>query len=371
MTLEDRIKIAGKATTGFDYLRIILSLAVVFWHSIGIGTASADQPIWEGPFRFLPAAIVPLFFALSGFLVASSLVRSRLHHFVLLRVLRLVPALAVETTLCAVLLGLTLSTFTWHDYLSDPLFAKYFLNIVGDIHYHLPGVFQTNPEPYTVNAQLWTIPYELDCYFALILLTLFKFVRFRVAFVLFVIASVLTLTVRAFLRSATLPPGPGGSVAVLFFLAGVTFYLYRDRVSYSLLWGVISGVLTAVLLSFPVTAPLAAVPGAYLTVWLGLMSPPRIPFGDLSYGVYLFHFPIQQSIIQLFPWLQSWWQLTLVSLPPTLVCAFVSWTVIEQPILNRKWRFLAWLDQQFAGFKLSRPGLTGHATPRNEPERKL
>jgi hypothetical protein len=34
---------------------------------------------------------------------------------------------------------------------------------------------------------------------------------------------------------------------------------------------------------------LAAFPIAYATVWLGLMRPPKIPFGDPSYGIYPFH----------------------------------------------------------------------------------
>ena len=56
----------GPATAGFDYLRIGLALAVMVWHSIFVstGSISLDRALWSGPFRFLPAAILPMFFAL-------------------------------------------------------------------------------------------------------------------------------------------------------------------------------------------------------------------------------------------------------------------------------------------------------------------
>ena len=73
------------------------------------------------------------FFALSGFLVTGSLGRTRLHQFVTLRVIRLIPALAVEITLSAVIIGLIFTTLPASEYLTSKGFYAYFLNIVGDI----------------------------------------------------------------------------------------------------------------------------------------------------------------------------------------------------------------------------------------------
>jgi peptidoglycan/LPS O-acetylase OafA/YrhL len=110
----------------------------------------------------------------------------------------------------------------------------------------------------------------------------------------------------------------------------------------------------AALLLFPDTCYLAAFPVAYLTVWLGLMRPPKIPFGDLSYGVYLFHFPIEQSFMQVFPGIGSWWRLALLALPSTLLCAWLSWSLVEHPILARKKEILAAVDRAYAA--LTRQG---------------
>ena len=91
--------------------------------------------------------------ALSGFLVAGSLERTRARQFVVLRALRLVPALAVEVTLSALLLGAFFTTLPLWRYLQSPELGGYFGNIVGFVHFTLPGVFERNPAPGVVNSQ--------------------------------------------------------------------------------------------------------------------------------------------------------------------------------------------------------------------------
>jgi len=58
--------------------------------------------------------------------------------------------------------------------------------------------------------------------------------------------------------------------------------------------------------------------------------------GDLSYGTYLFAFPVQQSIVALLNPGLSAVRLTLLAIPATLACAALSWRFIERPALNLK-----------------------------------
>jgi peptidoglycan/LPS O-acetylase OafA/YrhL len=348
-------------TAGFDYLRIGLALAVLVWHSdiLSSGSAALYHARWSGHFRFLLAMILPVFFALSGFLVAGSFARTRLHQFVALRALRLIPALAFEVTLSALILGAFFTTLSLRDYLTNPELASYFGNIVGLVHFTLPGVFEHNPAARVINSQLWTIPFELECYLSLVLLSLSTVLRDRRALVALVVLFSLVATARAFSVDPISPIGPiPGRALVVSFLAGVSLYLYRDRIPYSPALGLVAGAVGAVLMQFPNACYLAAFPVAYLSVWLGLMRPPKIPFGDLSYGIYLFHFPIEQSIMQVFPGVGGWWQLTVIALPPTALCAWLSWNLVEHPVLSRKKHVLAAVDRAYAALAhLARPVL--------------
>jgi peptidoglycan/LPS O-acetylase OafA/YrhL len=347
-TILDEMQSAGPATTGFDYLRIGLATAVLAWHSIILSTGSTplDRALWSGPFRFLPAAILPMFFALSGFLVSASLERTRLHQFLALRVLRIVPALAVVVILSALILGPVFTSLPLRQYFTSPEFGGFFLNIIALVHVTLPGVFEHNPDPRLIASQLWTIPFEFQCYVALAILSMLNLLRDRRALAQIIVLAALAATVCALLFSPVSPfDHVPGRVLVLCFLAAVSLYLYRDMIPCSPRLAIGSAVASAVLLEIPNASYLAAFPVAYLTVWLGLRNPPRIPFGDLSYGVYLLHFPIEQTIIHLFPGANSWWRLTLMALPPTFACAWLSWNLVERQILSRKAIILAALDR--------------------------
>ncbi len=125
------------------------------WRKTRSGTAGGTRS-WQ--------VVLPAFFALSGFLVSTSLFRSKtIFEFVTLRVVRMMPALFGEVLISALLLGPLLTAFTIQEYFSSRQFYVYWLNIIGEIHFQLPGLFLDNPDPGRVNLQLWTIPLELKC----------------------------------------------------------------------------------------------------------------------------------------------------------------------------------------------------------------
>jgi peptidoglycan/LPS O-acetylase OafA/YrhL len=351
VTLQAKMQSAGGFTTGFDYLRIGLSVAVLAFHTtwVSSGSNEFEASLWTGPYRFLFAAIVPAFFALSGFLVAGSLARTRIHQFITLRFIRLMPALAVEILISAIIVGLIFTDLPSSQYLMSRQFYAYLLNIVGRIHYYLPGVFEHNPGPGIVNGQLWTIPFEMECYLALVLLSISTLLRRRFAFVAITVVLCFGMTIWVFgghpVDAITHSPG---RMLVLCFLAAVSLHLYRDVIPYSGALAAVSGAAAAVLLQIPDACYLAAFPVAYFTVWLGLMRPPAIPFGDLSYGLFLFHYPVEQTVVHVFPAVRSWWLLTLIALPATTICAWLSWNLVEKPTLTRKKSIVAAVDRAWA-----------------------
>ena len=363
-SLEQQLAATRNRPSGFDYMRIILALSVICWHSllISYGTDRTVGP-WGRVLEPLSLLIVPMFFALSGFLVAGSLERSRsLVGFLGLRVFRILPALAVEVLLSALILGPLLTTYSLGSYFADPVLHSYFWNIVGHIHYKLPGLFQQNPID-LVNGQLWTVPYELICYILLSVLTVFGIVRRRDFLLAFLVLYYAAQLANTLFRPQTDFQGAGGSSIVMAFITGVVFYRYRERIPWSV-WLFVAMLIISVALPMfvPKGMRFAAVPISYATVYLGLTNPARnrlILSGDYSYGLYLYGFPIQQAVYSASPAFHSWYASILVSVPIAAVVAAASWWFIEHPVLRRRDKLKAFEDWYLRRFRGASAKLMG------------
>lgn len=344
-TLAERIEETGNRSTGFDYMRIGLATAVVFWHSFTTSYGNAfAYGFLTTPFRPLVAAIVPMFFALSGFLVAGSLFRNSVSTFVGLRVIRIVPALAVETLLSAFILGTLLTTVPLRQYFASPIFFKYLCNIVGWIHYQLPGLFLTNPVPNRVNGQLWTVPWELWCYFSLTLAALLRVVRMRAVFLgATVLGTIALFAFEALIHHGHMDQENGVAPPALLmaFLSAVAIYLYRDKLPWSGAWCAASAVVLVGLFEIPGGDYLVGFPAAYVTIYLGLLNPRKIRLlqgADYSYGLYIYHYVIQQAYVYLVPAGRHWYFVFPVSFVLGSAFAAGSWTLIEKPALRLRSR---------------------------------
>lgn len=343
-------RMARGRSSGFDYIRIFLAAAVIFAHSPGVIFGKPPMPpasSWPPLTQPLYWAIVPCFFALSGFLVAGSLERSKTTlEFVLLRVLRIVPALFVETVLAALVLGPIVTAYPLGAYFTAHAFWHYPLNIVGDIHYELPGVFLHNPWPRIVNAQLWTIPAELLCYLALTVLAVLGVARIRYSIPILTVATLAALLFAQYAVPIHVPPlwKSGGfhfdSVGlVVTFLAGVSLFALRDRLPLNGWLFAASLLFSYVLLYGGALQYLAAFPIAYATIYVGLTDFPKTivtATGDYSYGVYLYGFPIQQLLAWLFPQNREPLLNFAGALMIALVLAVLSWRFVESQILERR-----------------------------------
>lgn len=361
-TIERRMAARDGRTAGFDYLRIVLAISVIAFHSAitsyGVGP---DRALAEGWIRPFTTAILPMFFALSGFLVASSLDRARtLVEYAALRALRLVPALFVEVCVAALILGPLLTSFTLPAYFADGALYSYFLNVVGHIHFHLPGLFLANPDPDMVNRQLWTIPGELKCYFVLLALAAVGLHRRPKALVAVVVALGLVSPfydsaikhedVRA-LNTVTM------NTLVIAFLCGVAIHAFRDRIKTGAAAIVGAAAACYALMLVPELQYAAMAPMAYLTVAIGVSDLPRSPLsaaGDLSYGLYLYGYPLQQTYAQLFPDHRVPALNILFTLVVGGALAALSWRFVEKPVLTRRARILALLPP-WSGRRASAP----------------
>jgi len=350
---------------GFDFLRIFLATSIIAWHTAQLSghlEVARASVFWLSEYM-----LVPMFFALSGFLVAGSSMRLSAKNFLLNRTARIVPALVVDIIFAALLIGPLVTTLPASAYFTSATFFSYFLNIAGWIHYSLPGVFENNPSP-EVNGALWTVPFEIGCYVILTglmisgaikrprFVPLLTYVVLIVGIPLRLMASHLASDHPSFVDALTMDIFlHRGSLLWPSFLIGITLYQLRYYVPFSKT-AAISLVGVAILVSVfgnyallfssagvhAITLPLIG----YLTVTIGLSPMPRLPgfgTGDYSYGLYLYHVPFLQLLIHYFPqtWTGDWWwTLFFAGFSLALTAAVISWHLFEYPVLKLRNSFV-------------------------------
>jgi peptidoglycan/LPS O-acetylase OafA/YrhL len=352
-----RIEGALGRPSGFDYLRIGLALAIFVQHFIPINYGlNVTNYVFSGWGRPPVAILLPMFFSLSGFLVAGSLQRCRtLVSFLGLRVLRIWPSLIFEVLLSALVLGPIFTKLTISEYFSHPLFRSYFLNLLGEPQLYLPEVF-TDIGGGSVNAQLWTLPFELQCYLVLSAMAIVALSRdaFRVvSFVALFHVVVLAINIRVS-RDGWI--SVHGIILLESFLAGVAAYFVRFRIPAHMGLFLASFALAYVLLLLPRGDYLVSIPVAYLVAYIGSSNPQRSTFinsGDYSYGIYLYGVPIQEAVVASFKAGHSWWAAAFISTPATLLVAWISWHVVEKRALHLRGRLIA-LETELKARRLSR-----------------
>lgn len=351
-TLGSRLDALKGIGPGFDHLRVGLSLSILFWHSFGLsyGLAWTRQlPIL--PFKPLLATLLPMFFALSGFLIMGSALRiASLKTFITFRVLRILPALAMEISLSALVLGPLMTAYPLSVYFGSPELPAYFGSLIGRVSYVLPGLFLSNPAPEVVNGALWTVGPEILCYILvslLILLGLFRDVRsMLVVTVVYLVACIATDVWDSAPIYEILPT----KVLILAFFCGNLLYLLRHRIPFD--WRLAFAVGAATLIfvalaqhseSFRLLMYPAASGAAYVVAVIGLTRLPPLPFfhrGDYSYGIYIYGYPIQQTVVHFFPDLRSGLINFAIALPLTILFAVMSWHLVEKPVLNLRKKIL-------------------------------
>jgi peptidoglycan/LPS O-acetylase OafA/YrhL len=358
VTIKSRLDSFKGIGPGFDLLRIGLAFAIFYGHTLWVAggnhpsvhtaaaaaraVAATDGGGWTGPKRPLHVALVPMFFALSGFLVMGSAFRLRdVRTFLAFRALRLFPALIVEVTLSALVLGAAFTTLPRLTYFTNGAFFRYFGNVAGQISFKLPGVFESNPVSGMVNANLWTLPAELDCYIlASILLISGLLFRRTILTIIFVVVAITFVGLNGFSNFAVTYQVLAGHTITFYFMVGVMFYVWQDRIPFNIGIFAVSALCSYVFLMLHHTIYLASPFVAYCTIYIGLLSLPKIKLlssGDYSYGLYLYGFPISQAVVALFPSIIGHgWLNVLVSTALSFGFAAFSWHLIEKRALTLK-----------------------------------
>jgi len=338
---------SAKHSGTIDFARLTLAVLVVYSHSFALLAGSdTTEPLYRWTHGQLTwgGLAVDAFLILSGYLITASWIRSpSLGAFLRNRIFRIYPGIAVAIGV-GVLVVAPLSTDAGTSTnLWEWLWGT--LNLRG---YEPEGVFPDVPFKGSLNGSVWSISYEFWCYVGTAIFgTLGWLTRRRV------VSLVLLASIAIAVAFTLVGWRPGGGVLgsvfgdpwlwarlLPYYVAGWLFYLVRDRLPLSWPFAAVAvGALVVgaacppwgVALTFPASL-------AYLLVFATHRREPRLTsvtrYGDLSYGVYLYAFPIQQLLVR-YHVARTPLTLFAAATPLILVAAMLSWHLVEKRWLVR------------------------------------
>lgn len=343
----------------FDALRLVAAVAVIFSHSflIAEGTENHEPLILlTGRQSILGLAGVFVFFVISGFLVTQSFDASGSPlRYLAKRALRIFPGLFAALVISAFVIGPLVTTLSLADYFRRPEVYSYVAgNAMLNLSVHeLPGVlFVDNPVGLEINGSLWTLRYEFMMYLMVLGLGVVRLLSLRVLLALVALG----LACQQFDSLDFL--GTWGWL-LAFFVVGMVLYKLRDTRLFD--WRIALVAFAGLVLSVPLRQFIQLFPlcGGYLTIYLALNRRfPVIPttrYGDLSYGLYIYGWPVEATVMHASGGAATWWQLFLLSLPVALITAWLSWHLVEAPALRLKPRRLSPFPQDPAIDAAERP----------------
>lgn len=327
----------------FDAIRLLAASLVILSHSFLL--TDGDQS--DDPLHLLTGELytgeigVLIFFAASGFLITRSWQSApNVEEFVKKRALRILPALVAVVLVLAFVIGPLLTTLSAAAYFSSPQMWLYLSNIgLVTTFDTLPGVFEHLPFGAEANGPLWTLAFEATCYAIVAILGRLRLLSPLACIVIYVALLLLHSFPQVREMSAVGSFAYRMSFVAPTFIAGSIAALLAHRIPLDARLAaiaaaglVIAGAAQGLLFAFSIL-------GTYLVLYVAFAPFGAVrhaaKYGDFSYGLYLWGWPIQQIAVG--AGLSSFWLTNfLVSAPLALAAAVLSWKLVEAPALALK-----------------------------------
>ena len=330
-----------------NLIRLILASTVLFAHTYFIiGLPPTSQPLLGG--QHLGVWSVAGFFALSGYLITASRQRTDFGRFLLLRIGRIFPAFIVCLLLTAAVFGPIahiVNHGTLEGYLrTSPspgtyIFSNLFLEIRS---YAIGDTLATVPYPNAWNGSLWTLYFEFLCYLFVGLFLFWAKARNKVWPIALAFALSVAVYAKVDVAISFVDSNPVVQLLAMllpYFLGGALIRLTMPHFGLHWIPGSLSLIVVALGIQFGPTwaAQLLSPLLAYGLLWVSTVIPqPKwVARHDISYGVYVYAFPVQQLLAVFGLAFLGPYVFSIVSLAITVALAALSWFWVERPALRR------------------------------------
>lgn len=355
--MKTLLELDSLQANNFDVIRFLAATLVIFSHAYAVSGYPNNEPL-SGATGFIGygSLAVEIFFLVSGYLITRSLMhRDNLIDFTEARVLRIFPALILCCAVSALVLGPLITTLPLDEYLRSRQTWDYLLKSSSliSVQWFLPGVFESNVLKGVVNGSLWTLPVEFKMYVVMLGLGILACAikRYRVALLTMLIGSYLIFLFATQSTQLANHHSADPEPLIAFFLIGAIAYLNRPYVFISMT--VVLALWVALLL---MRGTQAAVPLYYVAIAYSLLAiafdttfqlHQFAKYGDFSYGLYLYGFPVKQAIM-FFAGAMTPGILFMIAFPITLLLAWLSWRYVEAPSLHKKGMTSKFIRRRFS-----------------------
>lgn len=330
-----------RENNNFDLVRLLAAMMVIFSHAYAINRVEGFvEPLYILTHLTTMAELaVKIFFFISGLVVTNSIIKSNSAiKFTISRAFRILPAYIVVILVTAIIIGPIVSSLTASNYFKNPEPYTYILNNLKlDTYYTLPGVFEHTKNRFglnSANGSLWTIPYEIMSYSVVLLA--FTITRFRLNNILSIFCILVIIEPFTPLKGVALSFSDNPSIYLLapHFALGSLLALNQSKLKVTIYAPVVlffaflllkNPDIKQLMLGFSSCLALLYICTRKLIVKIKIKN-------DISYGLYLWAFPIQQIYSAFFD--LSIYQSQIASLATCIVVAFISFKLIEMPFMK-------------------------------------
>ncbi|GAA1069373.1 acyltransferase [Kitasatospora arboriphila] len=352
---------------GFGLLRLVFSVGVIIEHARPLGFHQPEPLKSLSRHQVdLGALCVAGFFLLSGLLITRSAMRTDLRRFLWARAVRILPGFWACLLVTVLVIGPIVawrSGMSLHDYFTHPEGPWRYLRkncALAMNQFGLSGLLADNPYPKAFDGSLWSLSSEVFCYLVVGGLAALGILRRNRAVVLVMLAGALlfmaSLAVKAPHLRANIYAETGHGAYILpligwlslnnllplmfMFGLGAAAELYRERLPIHWAIAAVCAVLFGGSMRFGGFTLIGLPALAYLIVWTAVRTPsPLTRIGakaDFSYGLYIYAFPVQQTLVLFHGTRWGFWPYVALSTAVALGMAACSWYLVEQPTLRLK-----------------------------------
>ncbi len=353
-----RAKVAGNGAAGMwfgsaldvrnnslNMIRLFLAFAVLVHHSWPL-TGHGGELAFAG--ETVGGWAVAGFFGISGYLITSSRWSNALGPYLVNRVARIMPAFWVCLAMVAFVfapIGYRVANGTLDGFLTaghSPLNFVWSNAFLEMRFYDVSGTPSNVPYEGAWNGSLWSLYYEFICYLIVAALGCFAFMK-RSRWPM-TAAFVLSVAAQANIDTISRLTNDNFDVVLLlrllpFFLGGATIFMWRERIGFHWIPGILAFVVAVIICS---TVPRWGVQASalfvtYGVIWLStvIRQPLLIAKNDISYGVYIYAFAVQQLLAVFGIHELGLFWFSVIAAILTVPLATASWLLVERPVMRR------------------------------------